>query len=202
MGNYTTWFVLVSNQPVVLNKSGKVKQTWLQIFWFCWTNAETHAKQKLRNSLTKKRDYNWSSGWALPGDLGALSFCEILIPEIIWIFHPLDHCKIMVFQVTYCCVLWQSALLYCVRHSCNYCDNKCAKHQQSQCEVDFCLLTVWHTSRYRLVVTRWPSTNSNTLDIQSFFKIQFFLPTFYSVTHVTVQISCHALAFDSHACLR
>ena len=157
---------------LLLNKSDKVKQTWLQVFWFCWTNAKTHAKQKLWNSLTKKRDYNWSSGWALPGDLGALSFCEIPIPEIIWIFHPFDHsCKKIVFQVTYCCVLWQSALLYCVRHSCSYCDNKCAKHQQSQCEVDFCLLTVWHTSRYRLVVTRWPSTNSNTFYIT---KIQFF----------------------------
>ena len=39
---------------LLLNKSDKVKQTWLQVFWFCWTNAKTHAKQKLWNSLTKK----------------------------------------------------------------------------------------------------------------------------------------------------
>ena len=39
---------------LLLNKSGKVKQTLLQIFWFCWTNTKTHTKQKLWNSQTKK----------------------------------------------------------------------------------------------------------------------------------------------------
>ena len=79
---------------LLLNKSDKVKQTWLQVFWFCWTNAKTHAKQKLWNSLTKKDHHRSFSGWALPGDFGALSYCKIPISEIIWIFRPLDHsCK-------------------------------------------------------------------------------------------------------------
>ena len=40
---------------LLLNKSDKVKQMWLQIFCFVLNNTKTHAKQKVWNSFTKKR---------------------------------------------------------------------------------------------------------------------------------------------------